>query len=245
MGGNNTKLAPATEWDKHRTSEQSSAIPYTAQIHTKYENNIQSLINNLHSTTEKEDYNMANFVKIINNTLSYNAKYQNTFDNNNVETHPSAPVPESGIHESPFLSPDKYANLLDSATSDFKQYGGGSKKDKKNKTKDKTHKMSKKYNKSSESSKQPKQPITDTSSTESNNKSPISEEPGDSNMSTPKETDTPDEDTNTPEEDTNTPDEDTNTPDDEKESEGNNKYQSPSPASDSVHTSQINMLDSY
>ncbi len=254
-----------TEWNNHRTSEQSSAIPYTAQIHTKYENNIQSLINNLHSTTEKNDYNMDNFNKIINNTLSYNTKYQNKFDEDNVVK--PTPEPEHDMSESLFILPNKYANLLNSVTSDIKQYGGG----KKDKTKDKKHKMSKKYNKSSESPKQhkqSKQPTTDTSSTESNNKLPISDEDkqsenaGDSNMSTPKDSDedtpkdsdedTPkdsDEDTpkdsdeDTPDEDT--PKKDTNTTDDEKESEGNNKYQSPSPASDSVHTSQINMLDSY
>ena len=254
MGGNNTKQAPETEWNKHRTSEQSSTLPYDAQTHTKYENNIQELIDHLHTNTTDNNYNFNNIAKIINNTLSYNTKYQNKIDENNVLQHPPVSVPEPDTRDSPFLSPVKYANLLNSATSaDIKQYGGGSKKDDKNKKTDdkhkkkgKKHKMSKKYSKSSES---PTLPKSNTSSTES----PVSDEDeqseavGDSNESTPKNdaADTSDDDTNTPDEDTNTPDEDTNTPDDEKESAGNNKYQSHSPASDSVHTSQINMLDSY
>ena len=61
MGGNNTKHEPATEWNNHRTSEQSSALPYEAQIHTKYKNNINTLIENLHITSEMSDYNFDNF----------------------------------------------------------------------------------------------------------------------------------------------------------------------------------------
>jgi hypothetical protein len=254
MGGNNTKQAPETEWNNHRTSEQSSTLPYDAQIHTKYENNIQELIDNLHTNTTDNNYNFNNIAKIINNTLSYNTKYQNKIDENNVLQHPPVSVPEPDTRDSPFLSPVKYANLLNSTTSaDIKQYGGGpkknegnKKKDEKNKKKDKTHKMSKKYNKSSES---PTLPKSNTSSTDP----PVSDEDtqseavGDSNESTPKNdaVDTSDDDTNTPDEDTNTSEEDTNTADDEKQSEGNDKYESPSSASNSVHTSQINMLDSY
>ena len=123
MGGNNTKPEAASDWNKHRTSEQSSTLPYQPQIHNKYENNIQSLIDNLHTTTaDNNNYNFDNFAKVLNNTLSYNTKYENTLYNNKDDImHSQAQV--SDTYESPFLSHVKYANLLNSATSDNIQHG--------------------------------------------------------------------------------------------------------------------------
>ena len=122
MGGKNTKLETHTEWDNHATLDQSSRMPDGArisQISQKYENNIKSLIQNLQpESTEAE------FTELLNNT-SYNTKYQNMLS----DTSPMVdkPPPIDGFADSPFLSPVKYANLLNTHTSDNVQYGGAKK----------------------------------------------------------------------------------------------------------------------
>jgi outer membrane biosynthesis protein TonB len=234
MGGNNTKQA-VSEWNNYRTSEQSSAIPYEAQIHTKYKNNnnINELINNLH-TTEKSYVNDDIFTKLLNNTSSYNTKYQNKPD---TTVHASA----QDAYESPFLSPAKYANLLNSDTFDNAQHGGARLPN--------THKTPTKAKKPKKS-KTPKSKPEPEPETESETEPEPKPEPPTSSTdsdhdNTQKSDETTDEDLNKSD------DEDLNKSDDEV-SEGastseshNNKYESPSSVSNSVHTSQINMLDSY
>ena len=258
MGGNNTKPVADTEWNKHRTSEQSSGIPYEAQIHNKYENNIQELIDNLH-TTEKSDYTFENFAKLLNNTSLYNTKYLNEINETttDIPATPAPPLPD----ESPFLLPVKYANLLNSATSDKAQRGGAklqktSKKSKEPKEPKKS-KKSKEFKESKKSNKLNKY-ASSTSSTDSkqdeSDKAQQSDKTTDENLKSKPEEDSnsePEEDSNSePEEDSNSEPEDSNSePEDSDEDADskpvNNKYQSESSASNSVHTSQINMLDSY
>jgi outer membrane biosynthesis protein TonB len=245
MGGNNTKQA-VSEWNNYRTSDQSSAIPYEAQIHTKYENNnnINELINNLH-TTEKSDFNVDIFTKLLNNTSSYNTKYQNKPD---TTLHASA----QDTYESPFLSPAKYANLLNSETFDNAQHGGARLPN--------THKTPTKAKKP----KKPKKPKTPKSKpepeTESETKSETESEPEPEPEPEPETESEPepkpepptsstDSDHDNTQKSDETTDEDLNNSDEVSEgtstSESHNKYESPSSASNSVHTSQINMLDSY
>jgi hypothetical protein len=138
MGGKNTKLETHTEWDNHATLDQSSRMPDGArisQISQKYENNIKSLIQNLQpESTEAE------FTELLNNT-SYNTKYQNMLS----DTSPMVdkPPPIDGFTDSPFLSPVKYANLLNTHTYDNVQYGGA-KKSKASKPSNKNQSKSKK-----------------------------------------------------------------------------------------------------
>jgi hypothetical protein len=260
MGGNNTKPVADTEWDKHRTSEQSSGIPYEAQIHNKYENNIQELIDNLH-TTEKSDHTFENFAKLLNNTSLYNTKYLNEINETTTDV-PGTPTPSVPPlpDESPFLLPVKYANLLNSATSDKAQRGGAKLQKKSKKSKEpKEPKKSKEFKKSKKSNKLNKY-VSSTSSTDSkqdeSDKAQQSDKTTDENLKSKPEEDSnsePEEESNSEsEEDSNSePEEESNSESEEDSDEEadskpvNNTYQSESSASNSVHTSQINMLDSY
>ena len=278
MGGNNTKHEPATDWNNHRTSEQSSALPYEAQIHTKYKNNINTLIENLHITSEMSDYNFDNFSKLLTNTPSYNIKYQNNqnYNDDNVVSTPapiSAPAPAPELYESPFLSPVKYANLLNSDRSGSIQRGGGSKKDKKDK-KDKKGKIVKDKKGKIVKDKRVKKPMPEnsTSSTDSDNNAQPSDEstpknvknkyaedkdsdssPDDSEENNVDKSDASDASDASEEPNKNNANDSNDSNDSEEsnendanDSEGNNnKYLSASSDPESVRTSQINMLDSY
>ena len=239
MGGNNTKLDVVSEWSKHHTSEQSSTIPYEAQIYNKYNNNnnnnIQELINNLH--TEMSDYNFNNFTKLLNNTSSYNKKYENKLS---AELDPSTvsvptPAPPPNMRDSPFISPVKYANLLNSVTSENVQHGGA-----RLPQTHKTREVAKRVKKPKKSKKtKTPEPESLTSSTDSAQNDSAQ---NDSNKTTDESDKKSDKDSD---EESEEKSEEKSEEESEEESENNNKYQSHSSESESVHTSQINMLDSY
>ena len=144
MGGKNTKQASATEWDNHATLDQSSRIPYNTQVFQKYNTNIKALIDNLNPELSE-----LSFTELLNNTLPYNTKYENVVDAQAPEPAKPAPViqndpPIDTFADSPFLSPIKYANLLNSITSENIQQGGAKKS--KPTTGKKTDKTGKKAN---------------------------------------------------------------------------------------------------
>lgn len=290
MGGKNTKVeSPKTEWDNHATLDQSSAMPGVvriSQISQKYENNIKTLIQNLqHDANESTE---APLTEILNNmSLSYNTKYKNKLEEN-PQNPPKLDENQviDNFAESPFLSPVKYANLLNSHTSDNAQHGGA-KKSKKGKPQSKKEKYNKTHKK-----KDNKASKSDETTDEENNSTSDADENKTTDDENVVDADKEDEDNKTTEDDVNeedennAPDEDnasdednapdennvnestsseyssqvandsdkTTTASDDKKSEsfhgdkkyGDDKYEKDNSSPESVHTSQINMLeDSY
>lgn len=268
MGGKNTKQASATEWDNHATLDQSSRIPYNTQVFQKYNTNIKALIDNLNPELSE-----LSFTELLNNTLPYNTKYENVVDTQAPEpAKPPAVMqndpPIDTFADSPFLSPIKYANLLNSITSENIQQGGAKK------PKPKTGKKTDKKAKAKED--KPPREIpdcngrnncnrrnSDTSTTENHVQS---DDSNDSNKTTSEEGEKSDDEANNSEEETENSEEEAENSEEEAENSNeseeqsvsgnsddelgksnfNTKYQSDS-SNNSVRTSEINMIgnDSY
>lgn len=267
MGGKNTKQASATEWDNHATLDQSSRIPYNTQVFQKYNTNIKALIDNLNPELSE-----LSFTELLNNTLPYNTKYENVVDAQAPESAKPAPVMQNEalidtFADSPFLSPIKYANLLNSITSENIQQGGA--KNPKPKTGKKTDKKANKKPKSKYTEDKQSHEIS-----ECNGHKNCKRRNSDTSTEEPEE----DEDSNKTTSDDNSDDEGKNSDDEAEKSDDeaeksdeseepdesaeqavsgdseeqhgksnfNTKYQSDS-SNNSVRTSEINMIgnDSY
>jgi hypothetical protein len=274
MGGKNTKQASATEWDNHATLDQSSRIPYNTQVFQKYNTNIKALIDNLNPELSE-----LSFTELLNNTLPYNTKYENVVDAQAPEPAKSAHVIQNEAHidnfaDSPFLSPIKYANLLNSITSENIQQGGA--KNPKPKTGKKTDKTGKKANKKPpreipdcNGRNKCKRGNSDTSTTENHvksddsNKTTSEDSNGDNSddegKNSDSEADKSDKEADKSEKEPEDSDEEAENSDESEEpvvsgdsdeqhgkSNFNTKYQSDS-SNNSVRTSEINMIgnDSY
>ena len=270
MGGKNTKVdSPKTEWDNHATDDQSSAMPggvRISQISQKYENNIKALIQNLqHNPNDSTEVPLTEILKDM--SLSYNTKYQ--IQSEEPPQNPPKINKDPKIDtfaESPFLSPVKYANLLNSHTSDNAQHGGANKSKKKPQTK--KGKPQTKKEKSEETSEETsednynKASKSDETTDEENNKTSDEE---DENKTTDNEvTDNDEEEDNKTSDDdnvneatssehtTNSASNSENIADENANdimSDGSHgkypddKYEKDDSSPGSVHTSQINMLD--
>jgi hypothetical protein len=270
MGGKNTKVETHTAWDDHATLDQSSRIPYNTQVFQKYNNSIKALVDNLNP--ELSD---VSFTELLNNTLPYNIKYENVVEEPVLSKTEPAIQKEQTIDtfaDSPFLSPIKYANLLNSITSENIQQGGARRpipKKAENSSREKT-KKAKKANKPSHEipdcngRNNCERRRSDTSTTENRAQSdedPTSEDSEDSEkLNQPMASDqtTSDEKGNNSDEEAEEDseeaaedsDEEAGESSDEEEPHGNTnfntKYQSDS-SNHSVRTSDINMIgnDSY
>lgn len=231
MGGINTKVdSPKTEWDNHATLDQSSHMPggvRISQISQKYENNIKTLIQNLHDANESTE---APLTEILNNmSLSYNTKYKNKLEEN-PQNPPKLDKTQviDNFAESPFLSPVKYANLLNSHTSDNAQHGGAN-KSKKGKPQSKKGKYNKTHKK-----KDNKASKSDETTDEENNSTSDVDENKTTDDENVVDADKEDEDNKTTEDDVNEEDEN-NASDEDNAPDENNVNESTS----SEYSSQV------